>query len=170
MIDVSAEVQGMDDLAEQLSKLVNAAAGKKQVHNALMAASLPMVKKIRQRAPKAGRSYYRYYRGSARQRAAGNAQASRKEVQPGGLRKAIARKRIKTARGVAVGIYIKPNAFYWRFFEYGTPHMPAEPFIRNSFDEDAPAAVDTFKTRLRDNIDKIKQRQALADAENAGAE
>ena len=170
MIDSTCDIEGLDDLAQQLSRLVNEAAGKKQVRAALMAGSLPMLKKIRNRAPKAGQSYYRYYRGSARQRAAGNAQASRKAVQPGGLRKAIARKRLKTASGVAVGIYIKPKGFYWRFFEYGTPRMAAVPFIRNSFDEDAPIAVATFKSRLRDNIEKIKARQALAQAENGESE
>lgn len=150
MIQVSADIVGVDELNQKLFALVNDAMAKKQIQSALMIASSPMVKAMKARAPRAEAAYFRYYKGKRRQ------------VQPGTLRKAIARKRVKLERSVGVAIYIRNRAFYWRFAEYGTPRMAAKPFIRNSFDNNADKALEAFKTRLRENIDKIKAKQQIA--------
>lgn len=167
-ITTSIEVIGLDDMNQQLRRLVTDAVAARQISAALSYASNPMLKSIRTRAPKAEAEYYRYYRGSYKQRKKGNANPSRKLIQPGTLRKSIARKRVRLERSVGIGIYVKSQAFYWRFIERGTPRMAANPFLRNSFDEDAPEAINRFKQKFRENIDKIIARQALAAAESGG--
>lgn len=59
----------------------------------------------------------------------------------GRLKRAISGK----ATGLNGRVTISGDAFYWRFLEYGTIHMPARPFVRQSVEEEAPQ----FESRLR---------------------
>lgn len=161
---VSVEVQGLDDLAQQLNRLVNDAMAKQEVQNALLNASLPMVKAIRARAPIAEKEYFRYFKGG--QKTKKGITLKRRELEkPGNLRKSVARKRVFFRRtAVGVGIYFRKIGFYWRFLEYGTPRMAAKPFVRNSFDENRMIALERFKKRLKQNVDKVVARQQIAQA------
>ena len=150
MIRTSVQIEGMDDLRQKLSALVNEATSKREVQSALMFASNPMVKTMKARAPKSEAAYYRYYKGS------------KKLAKSGTLRKAIARKKVKLERSVGVAIYVRSRTFYWYFLEYGTPTMAAVPFLRNSFDNDAQLTLTRFKQKLSENIDKIKAKQEIA--------
>lgn len=171
MIQTSVEVTGLEELESQLTALCDQALAKRQVQSALMKAAQPMVKTMKARAPRAEAAYFRYYRGSARQRAAGNVQASRVLNKPGKLRRSIRRTRVKLPNSAAVGIYIgtvkhngsKYYPFYWRFLEFGTPKMAAKPFIRNSFDNEAQNSLNIFKQRLRENIQKIIEKRRIAE-------
>ncbi len=51
-----------------------------------MYAIKPILDEVKLKAPVADKAYYRYYRGSQRQRRRGNAQNSRKLVTPGNLK------------------------------------------------------------------------------------
>lgn len=67
----------------------------------------------------------------------------------GTLRRAIAGK----ATGLNGRVTIGREAYYWRFLEYGTIHMPARPFVRQSVEEEAPQ----FEKRLRTVAGKMER-------------
>ena len=159
---VTVEIEGMEDLHKQLSNLVNLAKEKRITQNVAMFAIKEMYDEIRDNAPIAEESYFRYYRGSQRARRKGNAQNSRRLVQPGTLRRSIARKRVKLEKSVGVGIYVKLAAFYWRFMEYGTPNMVAKPIFRPSFDTKKEIAVSRFRVRYKKYIDQIIKKQGVS--------
>lgn len=46
------------------------------------------------------------------------------------------------------------DTFYWRFLEFGTQNMPAQPFMRPAIDENQQAATDKFAEIMKRNIDK----------------
>jgi HK97 gp10 family phage protein len=47
------------------------------------------------------------------------------------------------------------NVFYWRFLEFGTQNMPAQPFMRPALAENVPKVTVTFVSELDKAIDKI---------------
>lgn len=161
-MNFTAEIEGWDETKKQMQRLVSLAKEKQLTQNALFYASQPMIEEIKQNAPRAEKSYYRYYRGSLRQRKKGNPQNSRKLIRPGTLRRNIARKRIRVDGGVAVGIYIKNKAFYFRFIEFGTPHILAVPFIRPAYDKNKDLAIVRFIERYREYIQKVLAKQQLS--------
>jgi HK97 gp10 family phage protein len=50
------------------------------------------------------------------------------------------------------GIYIAPEAFYWRFLEFGTTRMPAHPFIREAFYGSRRNARNEIRDGIRDAV------------------
>ncbi len=151
MIDLSVEVEGLDDLTKQLTRLVSLAKQQQYVMNAASYALSPIVKEVKRLAPKAESEYIRYRNGR------------KDKVKPGGLKKAISRKRVKLEKSRGVALQIKYNkAFYWRFLEYGTPNMAAIPFIRPGFDTKKSEALQRFKDRYRSYVDDVIQRRASA--------
>ena len=165
MIDLSVEVEGLDDLTEKLEGLVNLAKQTSVTQAVCRFALKELHADVVADAPRAEEAYYRYSRGSARARRRGNPQNSRRLVQPGTLQESIKFKRIKLPKSVGVGIYVTNKAFYWRFIENGTPHMAAEPFLRNNFDHQKERVVERFKTSYARRIKAIiKKQQVNADA------
>ncbi len=157
-MESSLKVEGLDDMHKQLQILLGLGS-EKEVQSALMYASTPMFKQVKEAAPAADQAYYRYYRGSAKKRRAGNPDNSRRLVTPGTLKKAVARKRVRLERSVGVGIYIRSKAFYWRFIEYGTPTITAVPFIRPAYDFNKELSVERFKTKMRQRLKQVVNRQ-----------
>lgn len=47
------------------------------------------------------------------------------------------------------------NAYYWRFLEYGTSKMKANPFIRRGADESEKQAIQVMINELSQGIDKV---------------
>lgn len=165
MIDSSCEIEGLDDLQKQLESLVDLARQKSVTQSVCRYALKELHADVVADAPRAEEAYYRYSRGSARARRRGNAQNSRRLVQPGTLQESIKFKRIQLPKSVGVGIYVTNKAFYWRFIENGTPHMAAEPFLRNNFDSHKERVVERFKTSYARRIKAIiKKQQVNADA------
>ncbi len=151
MIETSVEIEGLDDLTKQLTRLVSLAKQQQYVMNAASYALSPIVKEVKRLAPKAESEYIRYRNGR------------KDKIKPGGLKKAISRKRVKLEKSRGVALQIKYNkAFYWRFLEYGTPHMAAVPFIRPGFDTKKSEALQRFKDRYRSYVDDVIQRRASA--------
>lgn len=165
MIDSSCEIKGLDDLQKQLESLVDLARQKSVTQSVCRYALKELHADVVADAPRAEEAYYRYSRGSARARRRGNAQNSRRLVQPGTLQESIKFKRIQLPKSVGVGIYVTNKAFYWRFIENGTPHMAAEPFLRNNFDSHKERVVERFKTSYARRIKAIiKKQQVNTDA------
>lgn len=160
-MDISVEIEGLDDLTKQLQRLESLAKQKTLTYKALFAASKPMLDEVKLLAPKAAQQYFRYYAGR-------DGNKSRILQTPGKLKKSIKRKRIKLEKSVGVGIYSNPikhggamkySVFYWRFLEYGTPKMRAFPFIRPAFDHKKDESLELFKQRYREYIDDVVQRR-----------
>lgn len=89
---------------------------------------------------------------------------------PGTLKKAIYQKQISEQSSVTrqvfyVGVrhgatagkkgskgFLSRDAFYWRFVEFGTSKMPAQPFMRPAFEIKKVEAVERMKQYLADRI------------------
>lgn len=82
----------------------------------------------------------------------------------GKLKRNIVKRREKTLPGlsanVVVGVRKKgkrnnpQNAFYWRFFEFGTSRRPARPFLRPAFEAQKEEAVARIAGKLRQRIEQ----------------
>lgn len=48
-------------------------------------------------------------------------------------------------------------AFYWRFIEFGTSKMPAQPFMRPAFDATKQAARAAIKAKLAEKLREFQQ-------------
>lgn len=149
---ISAKIEGLRELDQALSELSNDLAGK-ALYAALNYASTPMLKTAKARAAIAKEPHEMEYQGQIHQ------------VKPGLLKSAIRRKRVKARyyqQGAAVMIYVgrgtkqKIYPRYWHFIEKGTSHAPATPFMRPAFDTHKDEAVERFKQKLGERIDKLK--------------
>jgi len=52
------------------------------------------------------------------------------------------------------------DAWYWRFVEFGTRHVPARPFMRPAFESAKEAAVNAIAERLKARIEKWGARKS----------
>lgn len=170
MADVATvEIQGMKELEEALLELGNSVAGK-VLYSSLMAASTPMWKMARALAPIADKPYYRYWKGGKviGKNADGTKIRSakqRKLIQPGNLRKNITRLRVRDAdpdhpSAAQVGIRVRRDGFYGRFFEFGASNVAAQPFMRPAFDSKKEEALVIIKEKLALNIEKARAKAA----------
>lgn len=165
-------VSGLADLEAALLELGNAVAGQ-ALYNALMQAAIPIQDTAIAMAPQAAKPHYRYKRKGKRiSRRGGGQQAASQTVekvlvQPGNLRKNIARKRLKgrkyaelTGGEAYVGVSWQGDAYYGRFLEFGTANMAARPFLRPAFDARSGEALGIFIDRLQQNIERARRRAA----------
>jgi len=155
MITTDVQVVGLRELDDALAQFSDKVA-KKALDSALSYAATPIVKEAKTKAALANEPHEMVY-GRA---------GNKVTVQPGLLKSSIRKRRLKKKElnelGVSAGtaIYIgkgtkqKLYPRYWVFVEYGTSkHAPA-PFLRPAFDTKAYEAVERFKTKLRQNIEK----------------
>ena len=70
-------------------------------------------------------------------------------VRTGRLKRAIS----TSARGLNGRVLIEPKAFYWRFVEYGTVNMAAQPFVRPAAEAEAPHYLE----RMRGFVPKLER-------------
>lgn len=164
MIEVSAQISGLEDLNQQLEALTNLAGEKQKTQKATFDAAKVFQDEVKKQAPKAESAYYRYY--SKKKHGSNN----RKLMKPGVLKKSVSRKRVKFDNNVGTAIVIKARAFYWRFLEYGTPNMAAIPFIRPSYELKKQEALDKFKERYRIYIQEIIEKRRLDDLAAQGGD
>lgn len=160
-MDISVEIEGLDDLTQQLKRLESLAKQKTLTYKAMFFATKPMLDEVKRLAPKAEKAYFRYYRKNGK---------SRVLQTPGKLKKSIKRRRVKLDSSIGVAVYSGPikhgeakkyNVFYWRFLEYGTPKMRAFPFIRPAFDHKKEESLERFKQRYREYIQDVIQRRTV---------
>ncbi|WP_196758392.1 HK97-gp10 family putative phage morphogenesis protein [Moraxella catarrhalis] len=145
-------------------------------------ATNPILKEAKNRAPASEDAYRRYmssgqgegkttHTKSGKKRRVATNRAKRGHgryviQQAGLLKKSIRRQRLtKNSReihraAVGIGVHLKgktgETAFYWHMVERGTKNMPAVPFLRPAFDHHKDEAVQRFKKKLGERIDKLK--------------
>lgn len=115
----------------------------KALRSALMSATLPVVKEARARAP-LGKLPHKTYKGRI--------------VSPGFLARSLGRKsRVnRDGTGVSVSIGVRNEAFYGvQFLELGTSKIPRRPWLVPSYEAKHREALDIFKARLKERIDKV---------------
>ncbi len=83
-------------------------------------------------------------------------------VKTGELKKDIQlRRSVKASRPgfevVSVGVY-KQQAYYWRFQEFGTVKMAANPFLRPAFDLEKSSAVDNMAYAIATGNEKAVKK------------
>ena len=94
---------------------------------------------------------------------------SRVPVQTGAVRRQIAiqRSRKFTGRDGVFGVVVRVRAmnkrmrakghtdpFYWKFLEFGTSKMPAQPFMRPAFEGNKQRAIEIIKLALARGIER----------------
>ena len=50
------------------------------------------------------------------------------------------------------------DTYYWRYLEFGTVNMPAQPFMRRSLSENVQAATDEFINQYNKALDRAIKR------------
>jgi HK97 gp10 family phage protein len=88
------------------------------------------------------------------------------------LKKAIVSKRLRGGRdSVEAGVQIthgrsaKHDAFYWRFVEFGTQNMEAQPFITPAYEEMRVSYRKIFKKEFLEQLQKQLAKRAKAQGE-----
>ncbi len=181
MITTDVQITGLRELDDALAQFSDKVA-KKALDGASLAAINVIAKEARRIAPKSEQAYHRYMssgqgestyvltkRGKLRRGKAKKAKAGEGVYtvqQPGLLRKSIQVRKLKQKELKSLGVdsayvvYMKKNkkpkltAYYWRFIEYGTSKLAPAPFLRPAFDTKAHEAIERFKAKLRENIEK----------------
>jgi HK97 gp10 family phage protein len=123
---------------------------------------------LKERAPRVARNLMR----ATVQAIASNIAKDAKKDAPkrsGNLRKSIKAKRKKSPADQPVSQVIvgegkgeKPNAFYWKFVEYGTQHSAAHPFITPA----KQRAQANMKTLLVEEFGKKLEKQLAREAKS----
>lgn len=152
---VAVKVEGLKELDRALGELQEDMRGK-ALYSALHFAANPMLKEAKARAAQAPEPHQMQYGGNT------------VTVKPGLLKSSLKKRRLtkkEHAQGMcsaAIGIVIskknpqKLYPRYWHFIERGTKKMPATPFLRPAFDNNKDEAVERFKKKLGERIDKFK--------------
>lgn len=129
-----------------------------------------MAKKLREFGPKVGRKHLR----AATSKGAAVIRKKARELAPvdtGEMRKDIQQKRVKTEGDhiASFSVYtrsgkrsrlsgkarnVDKDSFYWKFQEFGTAKMPAQPFMRPAFESEKENAVDEIGAELDKRIQK----------------
>ena len=160
---VEVRIEGLSELDEALSQFSDRIA-KKAVNSALTYAITPMVKEAKAKASVAEKTHKMLY---------GRYSSQNVQVQPGLLKEAIKKRRLKkselTKLGASAGVAIyvgksnkqKLYPKYWTFVEYGTTKMVAIPFLRPAFDATVRVSLDRFYDKLADNIAKEQSAEIL---------
>ena len=159
MMQMDMEIQGLQELDQQLAQLTEATASK-VLYGALFDAAKPIWDDARQHALVALAPYYRY----TKSRRAGS---TKRLVQPGTLRAAVRRQRIKKLDVPAVGISLKSRGFYGHMIENGTPTMAARPFCARHLTGVMALRWTDSKTGCA-RIDRVVARQQQEAADGAG--
>ena len=129
-----------------------------------------LAKALRELGPRVGRKHLR----AATSKGAAVIRKKARELAPvdtGEMRKDIQQKREKTSSDniASYSVYtrsgkrsrlsgkarnVDKDSFYWKFQEFGTAKMPAQPFMRPAFESEKEKAIDELGTELDKRIQK----------------
>lgn len=86
-------------------------------------------------------------------------------VQPGNISRNIMIRNVKKTEStatVSIGVRAKgkgvTNAFYWRFFEFGTKFIAKKPFMRTAFEAKKVETAEAIKTALGKRIEAAAEK------------
>jgi HK97 gp10 family phage protein len=79
-------------------------------------------------------------------------------VQGGARRKYANTKRNRGKARVGQTYEVEGNAFYWRFYEFGSEHQPARPFVRSAFEAKVADVEALIASELNKQLDRITKK------------
>lgn len=137
-------ITGLADLEKRLLDFPDKIA-RKILNGAIRAGAVVIQREARDVAPRSDESHYL---GKG---------IKRVEIQPGSLKKGVrvrkAPRRSKT-QPVEYWVYVSKKLWYWKFVEFGTSKMSAQPFMRPAFEAKKQEALDKIREYLAARIDK----------------
>ena len=139
---IKIKVDGLKELEQSLLALNNKVAGK-VLSQSLGASAKVVANECKKNLPEAAAEQYRLYGGEI--------------VSKGWLKDQIITKRIKNTESSAQTIVTFKDiyhAFFWKFLEFGSSKMEANPFMRRSFEQAKEKALEQFKEKLSQSINK----------------
>ena len=151
MSDFSVQIQGLSELNQALSELPQRLA-RNVLRGSVAAGAAVIRREARERAPRyAGQVAAGHPPPGTLKRSIYSAQARRlssllQQVYHVGV---VSGKRVKKS-GRKSGR--APNAYYWRFVEFGTVKMAARPFLRPAFEAKKMAAVEALRAYMAERI------------------
>lgn len=135
------QVQGLKELQVAMRDLPRKLQ-RSTIQKALRAAALPMRDDARSRVP--------VNTGAVRRQIV--VQRSRLFTGKNGIFGVVLRVRAINKRMRAKGV---ADPFYWKFLEFGTSKMPAQPFMRPAFEGNKQRALDVLTSSIRTGIEAI---------------
>jgi len=163
-VKVAYEITGFKELELALKDLRKEMQGGEGniTAKALMKASYPVWREAQARAPVSGGGAHTPVKQLKSGRFVPDWQAIKSE--PGTLRKSIKRKRLRNPRGWSevVGIGVESGgtranpigAYYGLFQEFGTRHIPAQPFLRPALESNRAVFIRVFGQELGRHIER----------------
>jgi len=138
------QINGLADLEKRLLAFPDKLASN-ILSGAIRAGAVVIQKEARERAPRSDKAHY-LGKGS-----------KRVLIQPGTLKKSIkVRKAPRKTRSVPIEywVYVSKKTWYWKFPEFGTSKMAAQPFMRPAFEIMKEKATERIREYLAARIEK----------------
>ena len=137
-------VQGFDALDKRLEALGNPREARKAIRGAVTMSLTPVVQSARQNVPK-GSKGHKTYKGRL--------------VSPGFASRSI-KKKVKVEGDSIVGrVGVAAEAFYALFFERGTKHMAADPWLEPALENNQKKVIAKFSDGLEKWIKKLAAKK-----------
>lgn len=139
------QIKGWESLDRKLAELSNPREQRKVIRSALNFATTPVVQTARADAPR-GSDGHRTYKG--------------RMVAPGFASRSVRRKVRIIGKSIVASIGVAKEAFYAvQFFERGTKHIDADPWLEPALEKNRDKAIERFGRKMRERIEKIKRKR-----------
>lgn len=156
MVNLSVKVTGLKELKQRLSTLERKAKNRIAV-KAMRRGGVIIRDQARENAPLLKEKVPHRKRGTLRKSI-----VTRTKLQKdGSVRTVIFVRTLKNSKILEFksktgksGAYNPNDPFYWRFLEFGTSKMPAQPFLQPAFSSKKEKALQEIISTLRDEISK----------------
>ncbi|OZN25256.1 hypothetical protein CFY87_03685 [Actinobacillus seminis] len=160
MVNLSVKVTGLKELKQRLSTLERKAKNRIAV-KAMRRGGIIIRDQARENAPLLKEKVPHRKRGTLRKSI-----VTRTKLQKdGSVRTVIFVRTLKNSKILEFksktgksGAYNPNDPFYWRFLEFGTSKMPAQPFLQPAFSSKKEKALQEIISTLRDEISKEAKR------------
>lgn len=146
----SVQVEGLDQLKRQMHGLTQSLRTR-VLRNALRAGAREVARDARSAAPVLNSATRSPYRAPGTVRRAISVRASRRDRRAGDVGVFV---NVRPAKAADRGARSPRDPFYWRFLEFGTNKMRAQPFLRPAAQK-LPQALEVFKVQLARWISKV---------------
>lgn len=150
----SISITGLADLEKRLLVFPDRVA-RNILAGAIRAGAVVIQREARDRAPIGTVAHYLGKKG----------QKAHALIQPGSLKKGVKVRlapRKSRERPIEYWIYVSSKLWYWKFVEFGTTKMAAQPFMRPAFEGMKERAVEKIRDYLDARIDKEAAKQVTA--------
>jgi len=143
----SVTVTGLSELEKRLEQFTDQVA-KNIMSGALRAGAVVIQKEARQRCPVSSEAHW-----LGKKRGKERVLIAPGELKRKGIKVRLAPRKSRTVP-IEYWVYVSRRYWYWKFLEFGTVKMPAQPFMRPAFDTLKEKATEAIRDYLAARIDK----------------